>query len=136
MLMTLNHFRRCYCSVAKSYMTLCDPMDQPTRLLCPWDFPDKNTGVSCHFLLQGIFLDHGWNPCLLHWQTDSLPLNHQGSTILKLLNVLFLWDLLPINLSKYAANFPAQPNPRAGHNCKDLAPTIVTIKLHHFCRVS
>ena len=27
----------------------------PTRLLCPWDFPDKNTGMGCHFLLQGIF---------------------------------------------------------------------------------
>ena len=26
----------------------------PTRLLCPWDFPDKNAGVGCHFLLQGI----------------------------------------------------------------------------------
>ena len=22
----------------------------------PWDYPDKNTGVGCHFLLQGIFL--------------------------------------------------------------------------------
>ena len=28
---------------------------QPTRLLSPWDFPGKNTGVSCHFLPQGIF---------------------------------------------------------------------------------
>ena len=28
---------------------------QPTGLLCPWDFPDKHTGVGCHFLLQGIF---------------------------------------------------------------------------------
>ena len=28
----------------------------PTRLLCPWDSPDKSTGVGCHFLLQGIFL--------------------------------------------------------------------------------
>ena len=26
------------------------------RLLCPWDFPGKNTGVGCHFLLQRIFL--------------------------------------------------------------------------------
>ena len=26
---------------------------QPTRLLCPWDSPGKNTGVGCHFLLQG-----------------------------------------------------------------------------------
>ena len=26
---------------------------QPTRLLCPWDSPGKNTGVGCHVLLQG-----------------------------------------------------------------------------------
>ena len=26
---------------------------QPTRLLCSWNFPVKNTGVVCHFLLQG-----------------------------------------------------------------------------------
>ena len=26
----------------------------------------------------GIFLDQGLNPCLLHWQADSLPLSHQG----------------------------------------------------------
>ena len=25
---------------------------QPTRLLCPWDSPGKNTGVGCHFPLQ------------------------------------------------------------------------------------
>ena len=25
---------------------------QPTRLRRPWDFPSKNTGVGCHFLLQ------------------------------------------------------------------------------------
>ena len=27
---------------------------QPTRVLCPWDSPGKNTGVGCYFLLQGI----------------------------------------------------------------------------------
>ena len=27
---------------------------QPTRLLCPWDSPGKNTGVGCHFLLQCV----------------------------------------------------------------------------------
>ena len=26
---------------------------QLTRLLCPWNFPGKSTGVGCHFLLQG-----------------------------------------------------------------------------------
>ena len=25
---------------------------EPTRLLFPWDFPGKNIGVGCHFLLQ------------------------------------------------------------------------------------
>ena len=39
---------------------------QPFRLLCPWDFPGKNTGVGCHFLLQGSFLTQGSNLCLLH----------------------------------------------------------------------
>ena len=39
---------------------------QPARLLCPWNFPGKNTGVCCHFLLQGIFLTQGSNPGLLH----------------------------------------------------------------------
>ena len=42
-------------------------------------FPGKNTGVSCHFLLQEIFLTWGLNPCLLHWQADSLPLSNLGS---------------------------------------------------------
>ena len=39
-------------------------------LLCRWNFPSKNTGVVSHFLLQGIFLTQGLNPCplhLLHW---------------------------------------------------------------------
>ena len=51
----------------------------PTRLLCPCNFPGKNIGGDCHFLLQGIFQTQGLNPRLLHWQTDSLPLSHQGS---------------------------------------------------------
>ena len=46
--------------------TLWDPLDYTHQALCPWDFPDKNTGVSCHFFLQGIFLTQGSNPCLLH----------------------------------------------------------------------
>ena len=38
---------------------------QPVRLLCPWNFPGKNTVVDCHFLLHGIFLTQGWNLHLL-----------------------------------------------------------------------
>ena len=55
---------------------------QPARLLCPWDFPGKNTRVGYRFLLQGIFLTQGLNPCLLcllHCQVDSLPLSHLRS---------------------------------------------------------
>ena len=32
---------------------------QPTRLLCLWDFPGKNTREGYHFLLQGIFSSPG-----------------------------------------------------------------------------
>ena len=35
------------------------------RLLYPWDSPGKNTGVGCHFLLQGIFLTQGSKLSLL-----------------------------------------------------------------------
>ena len=44
--------------------------------LCPWDFPGKDTGVGCHFLLQRIFQTQGSNLhllCPLHWQVASLP---------------------------------------------------------------
>ena len=56
---------------------------KPTELLCPWDFPGKSTGVGCHFLLR-IFPTQESNSCLLcllHWQTDSLPLSHLGSPL-------------------------------------------------------
>ena len=36
-------------------------------------------GPSCSAAC-GIFPDQGSNPCPLHWQADSQPLRHQGST--------------------------------------------------------
>ena len=51
----------------------------PARLLCPWDSPGKNTGVGCHFLLQGIFPTQGSNPGLLLCRQMLYPLSHQGS---------------------------------------------------------
>ena len=64
---------------------------QPTRLLCPWDFPGKNTEVDCSFLLWGIFLTQESNLCLLHRQADSLPRSHQGSPLFSLL-------IYPVNI--------------------------------------
>ena len=55
---------------------------QPARLFCPQDFPGRNTGVGCHFLLRGIFLTQRSNPHffhLLHWQLAFLPLSHLGN---------------------------------------------------------
>ena len=49
----------CMCMLSSSVMF--DPLQlhglYPDRPLCPWDFPCKNPGVGCHFLLQGIFSD-------------------------------------------------------------------------------
>ena len=52
---------------------------EPSRTLCPWDSPSKNSGEGYHFLLQEIFPTQGSNPCLLclciaggfftHWAT-------------------------------------------------------------------
>ena len=50
------------CLVTKSCPIPLGPHGlQPTRFLCSWAFPGKNTGVSCHFLLQGIFLTQELN---------------------------------------------------------------------------
>ena len=59
-------------------LTLCDPMDHsPPGSSVHGDSPGKNTGVGCHYFLQGIFPTQGSNLCflrLLHWQAGSLPL--------------------------------------------------------------
>ena len=77
-----SHVCACMCSVMSD--SVWPHGLQPSRLLCPWDSPGKNTGVGCHFLLQEIFPAQGENPhlfCLLHWQTNSLPLCHLGNPI-------------------------------------------------------
>ena len=53
---------------------------QPGRLLYPWDFPGKNTGVGCHFLIQGIFLTQRSNPGPPHCRQT---LYHLGSKLSK-----------------------------------------------------
>ena len=50
-----------------------------TKLLSPWDFPGKSTGLACHFLLQGIFLTQGSDPGLPYCTQTLYHLSHQGS---------------------------------------------------------
>ena len=53
----------------------CSPPDSSVH----GDSPDKNSGVSCQALLQGIFLTQGSNPHLLHCRWILLLLSYQGS---------------------------------------------------------
>ena len=48
--------------VAKSYLALVTPWTVSCQALCPWDSLGQNTGVGCHFLLQGIFPTQESNP--------------------------------------------------------------------------
>ena len=88
---------------------------QPTRLLHPWDFPGKSTGVGCHWEIKCLALDF-FCCCYFFWcgpfkksllnllqhcflspeagiklpalalEGEVLTLNCQGSPLLKILN--------------------------------------------------
>ena len=62
-----------------SHSVISDALLQSSWLLCPWDFPGKNTRVGCHFLLQGIFPTQGLNPSLPHCKQILYYLSHHGS---------------------------------------------------------
>ena len=71
----------CVCSVTQSCPTSQPHGLSPARLLCPWNFPGKNTGVGCHFLLQGIFRPRDLT-CVSSascFGRQILPLSHPGS---------------------------------------------------------
>ena len=87
-----------------------------TKLLRPWDFQGKSTGVGCHFLLQGIFPTQGSNPglshcrqtlyCLRHWIIDTR--NYFSCHILILayftlgyLSIIFLNGASEFHISKF-----------------------------------
>ena len=53
---------------------------QASRLLHPWDFPGKSTGVGCHCLLRF----HLWRVPICSWQAYveiwTVPVKHSGKT--------------------------------------------------------
>ena len=65
-----------------------DPMDCSPPGLFPWDFPDKNTGMGCQFLLQGVFQIQGSNPGLLHCRQILYCLSHRESHYLMAIIVI------------------------------------------------
>ena len=56
---------------------LCNPIDQPTRLLCPWNSPGKNTGVFAIPFSRDL-PDPGIEPRSPASQAGSLPSEPPG----------------------------------------------------------
>ena len=79
-------------SVTSVLSTFCYLMDyhRSTRILCSWNFPGKNSGMGCHFLLQEIFLTQGLNLGLLHCRQILYPLSHQGKKSTQILMDIYL----------------------------------------------
>ena len=63
---------------AQSCLTLVAPWTVAHQAPQSKGFSRQESWVGYHFLLQGIFLNQGLNPCLLHWQAGSLPRSHLG----------------------------------------------------------
>ena len=88
------------CLVTQSCPTLCNPMDCVVHQPClsTGDSPDKNIGVGCHALLQGIFPVQESNPGLPHCRLILYHLSHQGSPR------ILEWVAYPFS----RGNFPTQ----------------------------
>ena len=79
---------------------------QPTRLLCPWDSPGKNTGAGSHSLLQGMFptQDQTWVSCIeggffTVWTTREVSMTGRGKSefvwyYLKNVSVIYHYECL------------------------------------------
>ena len=65
------------------FTKLCPTLETPWNVACQaplsMGFSSKNTGVGCHFLLQGIFLTQESNPRLLHCRQILYQLSYEGS---------------------------------------------------------
>ena len=82
----------------------------PARLVCPWDSPDKNTGVHCHALFQGTSRAQGLNLCLLcllHWQAGSLPLVPPGKKTNSLYSFPITFIQSAVNILDPSEKFPS-----------------------------
>ena len=87
-----------------------------------WDFPGKNTGVGCHFLLQGIFPTQGSNPCLTLLSCSGLLHCRQILYLLSKESTEPLGELGGVTLSRMTAPQPCPwPLPQ-GSDYKEFVP--------------
>ena len=78
--------REAWCFCCQVVSILSDSVrphrQQPTRLLCPWDSPGKNTGVGCHFLLQCMKVKSESKVAQSCWTpSDPMDCSPPGSSI-------------------------------------------------------
>ena len=105
------------CSADSVTSTLCDSLRpyglEPTRLLCPWDSPGKDTGVGGHALLQAIFQTQGLNlgpPVSPALQADSFHCWVTTEAPIWSKNLFWKWKLAgPIFKLQLEAVIPRRP---------------------------
>ena len=81
--------------VSQSCPTLWDLRDYslPGSSIHPWDLLGKNTGVGCHFLLQGNLPNPGIEPASSALQADSLQSEPSEKPLFYRYTVLTFYDL-------------------------------------------
>ena len=100
------------------------PWTVTPQAFCPWDFPGKNTGVGCHFLLQGIFPTQGSNLCFLQVSCiagglfTTVPL---GKGLNKLKSLLRL-QYLPLKLVHMGPSFVSRTSCSPSVRCSPIIP--------------
>ena len=102
---------------------------QPSRLLCPWDLPGKNTGMGCHFLLQGIFLTQGLNQSLLHCRQILYHLSYQRPSIYLYIFNIFLYIYIYLYSQISHGGGPTSPEPASGFPPEAYPPTVPSSSL-------
>ena len=95
-----------------------------TKLLCPWDFLGKSTGVGCCFLLLGIFPTQGSNPGLPHCRQMLYCLSHHSSVL--------AWR---IPGTGEPGGLWSMGSHRVGHDWSDLAVSMGCIAGNHYHHV-
>ena len=88
----------CVCVCVCVYVRTCSVVSDSLRphVACqgphPWYFPGKNTGVGCHFLLQGICLIHVSSvSCVGRWILYHYATREVESSILNFtINIIFV----------------------------------------------
>ena len=81
--------------VTQLCLTLCDPMNCiACQVLHPWEFSKEEYWSRLLFPPPGDLPNPGLNSHILHWQVDSVPMNHLGSPErMEKRDELGIWDL-------------------------------------------